>query len=237
MVKEITPILQARLGSSRLPGKVLMQICGDSLLSHIVRRVSKVRQPMIVATTAAPADDRLESECARLGVRCFRGSEDDVLSRFYEAAVAFGAQNIMRICCDNPLLDPNILLELTMFYCNNCFSYVANAQLPLGASAEIFTFERLKDAYLHGKKPYHREHVTPFIYENRIGCGYLTNEPDLSHLRFTVDTPEDFAFISKIYGNLYKEDKVFGLDKVLALLHSQPELLEINRGIKQKTVL
>ena len=241
MVKRIAPILQARMGSTRLPGKVLMKICGESILSHIVKRVelcdispSHIWLPPVVATTTNPADDAIEFECARIGVKCCRGSEDDVLSRFYEVAVDSGAQNIMRICCDNPLLDPRFLSALAEFYCENHFSYVTNAQVPIGLATEIFTFERLKDAYLYGQKKHHREHVTPFIYDNDDGCGYLVHEPDLSHLRFTVDTPEDFSFITEVYRNLFKHNPMFGLDEVLALLQKRPELLEINKGIKQK---
>jgi len=237
---EITPILQARMGSTRLPGKVLMWVCGSSMLSHIVKRVAGTSrvpspkkqfsaaldapyvpqprwQPMIVATTINPADDAIESECMRLGIRCFRGSEKDVLSRFYEAATECGAQNIMRVCCDNPLLDPKLLSALAIFYYENSYSYVTNANVPLGMAAEIFTFERLEEAYLYGKKPYHREHVTPFIYENGVDCGSLKHEPDLSHLRFTVDTPEDFSFITEIYENLYEKNPEFGLDEILSM--------------------
>jgi spore coat polysaccharide biosynthesis protein SpsF len=249
MVKKITPILQARMGASRLPGKVLMQICGDSMLSHIIRRLRLIEvatqslspsiypwQPIVVATTKSSVDDAIETECERLGVRCYRGSEEDVLSRFYEAAADFGAEHIMRVCCDNPLLDPKTLSALAAFYHENNYSYIANTQTPLGLSAEIFTFKRLKEAHLHGKKPYHREHVTPFMYENGIDCGKLALEPNLSHLRFTVDTPEDFAFITEIYEALYKKSPEFGLEEVLALLRERPELLEMNKGIEQKKI-
>ena len=237
MVKKITPVLQARIGSTRLPGKVLKPICGESMLSHIVRRLllAEGLEPMVVATTTNPADDLIESECACLGVKCYRGSESDVLSRFYEAAVDCGAGHIMRICCDNPLLDPKILSRLAIFYRKHSFSYVSYKKIPLGLGSEIFTFERLEDAYQYGKKPYHREHVTPFIYENGVGCGHLIHEPDLSHLRFTIDTPEDFSFITIIYETLYHNSTEFGLDEVLALLHSRPELLEINRRVKQRS--
>jgi len=240
MVKKITPILQARMGATRLPGKVLMQVCGDSMLAHIVRRVTCQKTAAlthpVVATTISPVDDAIEAECARLGVQCSRGSEDDVLSRFYKAAMEHGAEHIMRICCDNPMLDLKILSELVKFYQENKFTYVANSQTPLGLAAEVFTFTRLEEAHLYGKKTYHREHVTPFMYESGIDCGCLAFEPNLSHLRFTVDTLEDFVFITKVYEALYKKSPEFGLDEVLELLRAQPELLEINKEIEQKKV-
>jgi spore coat polysaccharide biosynthesis protein SpsF len=144
MVKKITPILQARTGASRLPGKVLMQICGDSMLSHIIRRLRLASgfEQMIIATSSSPGDDAIEAECARLNVKCRRGSEDDVLLRFYEAASSCRAAHIMRICCDNPLVDPEILFNLAEFYRENDYSYVSCAQIPLGLGAEIFSFER-----------------------------------------------------------------------------------------------
>jgi spore coat polysaccharide biosynthesis protein SpsF len=148
-----------------------------------------------------------------------------VLARFYEAAVSCGAQHIMRICCDNPLIDSKTLSALAEFYQENNFSYVSCPHAPLGASAEIFTFQRLEEAHRHGKEPYHREHVTPFMYENGVDCGYLAFEPDLSHVRLTVDTPEDFAFASEIYEKLYEKNPEFGLDEVLGLLREKPEIL------------
>ncbi len=236
MVKDVTAIIQARTGSSRLPNKVLMKINNKTILNHLVSRVARADKikKIVIATTNKVGDDAIESECKSLGIEVFRGSKDDVLGRYFEAAKCCNAEHIMRICADNPLIEPTILGELITFYEENNFGYVRNEKTPLGLAAELFSFDRLHDANKNGLEKYHREHVTPYMYENDFDCGRLYFQPNLEHLRFTLDTPEDLKFIEAIYSN-FNGNEFFGLNEILQLLNDQPELLNINKSVVQRT--
>lgn len=237
-------ILQARMSSSRLPNKVLMPILGKPMLARQIDRLSTIKTPhtLIIATSSQPSDDRIEQLCQQLNINCFRGSLDDVLARYYQAAVEFGQnktiKNIVRITGDCPLIDSEIIdnvIELFLTsnsdYCSNC----APATLPDGLDVEVFSLAALEKAYLLAKKPSEREHVTPFIRNNPqlFKVDNYNHQSDLSHYRWTVDEAEDFDLITKIYQALYPSNAHFTLADILALMNQQPELIKINQHINR----
>ncbi len=236
-------IIQARMGSSRLSGKVLKDLCGKSVLDHVLERVKQISlaDEIIIATTVQKQDDKIEEECKRLGVKYFRGSEDDVLSRYYFAAKENNLDVVVRITSDCPLIDPKITNEVIKTFLSNNFDVVANvgAELdkrtfPRGFDTEVFSFNALEEAFNNAKEKYQREHVTPFIYENAKEIHYYLNDIDYSKYRLTLDTEEDFELISKIYNKLYKGEHNFYLDEILKVFEEDESLIEINKHIEQK---
>ncbi len=242
----IVAIIQARVGSTRLPGKVLRTLCGKSVLAHVVDRVKAARRldAVWIATTDNPADDPLVEECRHLGVPSFRGSESDVLARYHGAARASEAEAVVRITSDCPLFDAALLDEMLMVFrqANRrdiTLDYVSNVQqrrYPRGLDAEIFTRAALDRAHREARLPHEREHVTPYFYQHPdlFRLGSYAGEADLSHLRWTLDTPEDWQFIEAVYRLLYRMDRLFTTAEVLELLQRQPELAQINCGVRQK---
>jgi len=235
-------ILQARFSSSRLPGKVLKTIIDKPMLAHQIERLSKIKSAhkLIVATSNQQSDDAVESLCKELNISCFRGSLDDVLDRYYQAAIFHNKnnaiKNIVRITGDCPLIDAEIvdkIIELFLItkvdYCSNCNP----ATLPDGLDVEVFSFSALKAAWKNASKPSEREHVTSYIRHNTnlFSATNFYYKPDLSHLRWTVDEPCDFELVTKIYQALYENNPYFNLDDILSLLKKQPELSLINQEI------
>ena len=233
--KEVKIIMQARMGSERLPGKVLTKIQDKSLLGHILTRMQKSRlhSGIIVATSTDAIDDAIERECDLYGVDVFRGSNSDVLSRFYHAAITYDARHILRFCCDNPFADPIVTDQAISYYQSNNYGYVATKNFPLGINMEIFPFEELEKAHESGKQPYHREHVTPYIIENAVKS-YFESETDDSHYRMTVDTEDDMHFAQTVYEKLYAANPFFSCRDILALLEREPKIKDINKHVIQK---
>ncbi|GCL36294.1 acylneuraminate cytidylyltransferase [Sphaerospermopsis reniformis] len=246
-MKTVT-IIQARMGSTRLPGKVMKPLCGKTVLFHVISRVKacSLVDEVVVATTTSLADDVIVAEAEKCGVNWFRGSEEDVLERYYLAAKQYQADVIVRVTSDCPLFDAEVLngmLEyfqtettngLKIDYLSNCL----RRSYPRGLDAEVFTFEVLEKAFQSANKPYQREHVTPYIYEHPeiFSLHNQNNDDDLSDYRWTLDTQEDWRLIEEIYKNLYHEQKIFTTDEVLDLLVVNPELLLINAHVEQKTL-
>lgn len=239
----VVAIIQARMGSTRLSGKVMKELCGKTVLAHDIERVkqSKRIDQIVVATTTNQNDDVIVEEATRLGVSTFRGSEDDVLSRYYLAANENNADIVIRITSDCPLFDPIVLDDMLLFYLNNNYDIVSNAgsdpttrTYPRGLDCEIFSFSDLEKAYKNAEEKYQREHVTPFIYENARNIYYYKHSVDYSKYRWTLDTEEDWSLISKIYEYLYKGVHDFYLEDIIELINRHPELHEINKNIEQK---
>ncbi|MFM6118428.1 MAG: cytidylyltransferase domain-containing protein [Sphaerospermopsis kisseleviana] len=246
-MKTVT-IIQARMGSTRLPGKVMKPLCGKTVLFHVISRVKacSLVDEVVVATTTSLADDVIVAEAEKCGVNWFRGSEEDVLERYYLAAKQYQADVIVRVTSDCPLFDAEVLngmLEyfqtettngLKIDYLSNCL----RRSYPRGLDAEVFTFEVLEKAFQSANQPYQREHVTPYIYEHPeiFSLHNQNNDDDLSDYRWTLDTQEDWRLIEEIYKNLYHEQKIFTTDEVLDLLVVNPELLLINAHVEQKTL-
>jgi glutamate-1-semialdehyde 2,1-aminomutase len=233
---QILAILQARVTSSRLPGKVLKPIMGRPMLARQIERVLQAKKVdhLIIATSNDPSDDGLETLCREINVPCFRGSLNDVLDRFYRAAQPWRPKYIVRITGDCPLIDPEIVDDVIDFYLNGDYDYASNAvepTFPDGFDMEIFHFSVLEAAWKEACLPSQREHVTPFIHQQpgRYRIGHYKNTEDLSHLRWTVDEQEDFDLIDHIYKELYPVKPNFRMADILNLLQQRPEWLTINR--------
>ncbi|TJX68845.1 acylneuraminate cytidylyltransferase [Soehngenia saccharolytica] len=242
---KIGAIIQARMGSTRLPEKVMKRIQGKTVLGHVIERVrqSKLIDEIIIATTTNEQDRIIESEALGYGAKVFRGSEDDVLSRYYYAAKENNIDIIVRITSDCPLIDPMIVDEIIEFYNDHDFDIVTNAgndlsnrTFPRGLDTEVFSFHFLEKAYNNATEKYQREHVTPYIYETSTNVFYYKNKTDYSKYRWTLDTEEDFELIKRIYDNLYHGVHDFYLNDIIKLFDKMPELYEINAHIEQKKI-
>ena len=239
-------IIQARMGSTRLPGKVIKTLCGKTVLEHVIERVKGCRllDEVVIATTVSPADDAIVKEAERCGVKWFRGSEEDVLERYYLAAKEYEAEVVVRVTSDCPLFDPTVLTEMLDYFNSERsqglnIDYLSNTltrSYPRGLDAEVFTFSALERAFLDAVQPYEREHVTPYIYQHPelFSLHGQTSDEDHSAHRWTLDTEEDFRLIEEIYFALYKENKFFTMEHILELLKQRPELARINVHVEQK---
>ncbi|WP_346890174.1 glycosyltransferase family protein [Clostridium sp. UBA1056] len=238
---KVVCIIQARVGSSRLPGKVLKNICGKTVLEHDVRRLKLVTNidEIVIATTVEPQDDKIVEEAKRLGVKCFRGSENDVLSRYYHAAMESNSDIVVRVTSDCPCIDHTIIDNMVRLFKENKFDYINNTSertFPRGYDVEVFTLQALEIAYKNATKDYEREHVTPYLYDcnNNFKCFTYKNNVDYSKYRITLDTEEDLKVIKEIYNELYKDEKYFLLEDVVNFLDSNPHIANINDDIEQK---
>jgi spore coat polysaccharide biosynthesis protein SpsF len=238
---KVVCIIQARVGSSRLPGKVLKNICGKTVLEHDINRLklSSVIDEIIIATTAEPQDDKIVDEAKRLGVKYFRGSEKDVLSRYYLAAKDAGADVVVRVTGDCPCIDYTILDNMIRLFKENKFDYINNTSertFPRGYDVEVFTFQALEIAYKNATKDYEREHVTPYLYDcnNNFKCFTYKNNVDYSKYRITLDTEEDLQLITIIYEKLFDNKGYFLLDDVVEFLEKNQDIVKINQEIEQK---
>lgn len=242
-------IIQARMGSSRLPGKVMMKLGVQTVLSHVITRVKKAHgiDEIAVATTNQVQDDVIQQEADKMNVVCFRGSETDVLERYYQAAKQYDADIVIRITSDCPFLDPNLLTKMVRAFHDTYrigtpIDYFSNCLVrtyPRGLDIEIFTMMALEKAYRESISDYQKEHVTPYIYQNTelFNLQHYTNPDDISDHRWTLDTIEDFIFISHVYEKLSNVKNDFTTDDILALMQKEPELLKINSHVKQKAIL
>ncbi len=234
-MKTVT-IIQARMGSTRLPGKVMMDLCGKTVLAHVVERVRQGCENIIVATTDNPREEPIIAEAGRLGVGVFRGSEDDVLSRYYLAAKESNAELVVRVTSDCPLYDGEVLKAMLKYY--NGEDYLSNTlerRFPRGLDTEVFTFAALEKSFNEAKERYQREHVTPYIYQNpeKLKIRHYKQQPNLSEMRWTLDTEEDWRMISAVYNSLYK-GKIFSTVEVVNFLEKHPEVAKINAHVEQK---
>ena len=236
----VVAIIQARLGSTRLPGKVLMDISGESMLSRVVNRTkqAKLLNQVVVATSDRSIDNAVAKEVNRLGVSAFRGSENDVLDRYYKAAQMFNADVIVRITSDCPLIDPTVIDKVVKAFLNSDMDYASNGLVrtyPRGLDVEAFTISALTKTWRQASKPYERIHVTPYIYENPSIFKLLSisTPQNYSNYRWTVDTPEDLEFVRRIYERLEEKISFSWLD-VLAICEKEPTLTAINSHVEQK---
>ncbi len=242
---KIGAIIQARMGSTRLPAKVMKRLQGKTVLEHVIARVrqSKLIDEIVIATTTHNRDLAIQAEALKCNVKAFRGSEDDVLSRYYFAAQKHNLDIIVRITSDCPLIDPFVLDEIIDFYLKNNYDIVSNAgsdlstrTYPRGLDTEVFSFKVLQQAFNNAKEKYQREHVTPYIYEMSNKRYYYKNDVDYSKYRWTLDTAEDFKLVSEVYGHLYHGVHDFYLNEIVNLFADRPELYQINAHIEQKKI-
>lgn len=236
-------IVQARMTSTRLPGKVMKRVLGKPLLEYQLERLQRVKlaDEIVIATTTNQTDEPIVELCNSLSVACFRGSEDDVLSRYYGAATAHKADLVVRVTSDCPLIDPQVI-DTVIDYClqnQSHYDYVSNSlerTYPRGMDTEVFSFSTLQQAFGEATAQPDREHVTPFIYRQpaRYRLGHVIYSEDCSHHRWTVDTPEDFELIQKIIEAIYPRKPNFTLEDCLSLLKKHPEWYIINSHVSQK---
>lgn len=243
----VVAFVQARMGSIRLPGKVLEEIAGDFLLSHVVRRTLQMRlvDETVVATSDAKADDSIATLCDDRGWCCFRGSEADVLDRYVQAARTYNADHIVRVTADCPFVCPHEGDRVVAHQLKTGSDFAHNitvwgSGMPLGTGIEIFTRAALERSWREGHEAHHREHVDEYVGEHprlfrieRVHAPPHLRRPDL---RLTVDTPEDLLLARKVYARLYQPGEIVGLASVVALLDKIPELVEINRHVVQKPI-
>ena len=220
--KKVLAIIQARYNSTRFPGKVVKKINNKTVLEILIKRLSgsEYVSKIIVACSKNPKDMAILNICKKLGINYFVGSEDDVLDRFYKAAKKYKGENIVRITADCPLIDPCIVDEVINNFFSKNVDYASNTNPPTfpdGCDVEVFKFNALKEAYIKAKQSIEREHVTPFIINNKKFKKFnLKNFKDYSTLRLTLDEKEDFILITKII-KYFKNNLNFNLKNILEL--------------------
>lgn len=228
-------IIQARWASTRLPGKCMLQIYHKPLLEHIIDRLrySKRLDGICVATTTSDTDDVIAELAGKLGIQLYRGSENDVLDRYYQAAKLVDADIICRVTSDDPFKDPKVLDQFIDDFNSGDYDYISNTIVPTypeGIDIEVFRFSALERAWKEAALPSEHEHVTPYIWKNSDKFR-LYNEvwkDNLSKLRWTVDKPEDWVFAQQVYERLYKPGDIFLMEDILKLLKKESWLSTIN---------
>lgn len=235
--------LQARMGSTRLPGKVLKQVLDKPLLAYQIERLKRVQgaDAVVVLTSNLPLDDPIVELCKKLSISHYRGDAENVLKRFYDAAQQRQTETVVRICGDCPLIDPEIVDEAIKTFKSQQpqVAYVSNClkrTYPRGQDVEVFSSNALKTAYEFAKSKTEQEHVTPYIYQHKdqFRLYNIVSAIDYSSQRWTVDTIEDFYLIKLILEALYPQNPTFTMDDVLNLLKKHPDWLLLNAEIKQK---
>ena len=237
MIMTIGCIIQARMGSSRLPEKVLRKLDDkNTVLDYVIDQISncKLIDKIIVATTNLKEDDKIEVLTKNKNILCFRGNSSDVLDRYYQCAKLYSLSVIIRITADNPLIDPNIVEKIISEFQSGSYDYISNGLVrtfPYGTDTEIFSFDALGKSWKNAKKDDEREHVTPYFYRNpeKFRIYNVKHVPDLSHIRLTVDQIEDFIFVKTIASKINKRPIL--MNDILNLLTDEPELLDINKNV------
>jgi spore coat polysaccharide biosynthesis protein SpsF len=234
----ILAVLQARTSSSRLPQKIMKDILGKPMILRQIERLqrSKKMDKLVVATSIESSDDVLEALCKENKIACYRGSLDDVLDRIFQAAKVFQPETVVRLTGDCPLSDPQVIDDVIDYFQTTKADYVSNAlepTFPDGLDCEVFKYSVLEKTWENASKQSEREHVTPYIYNNRdqFAVKVYKNNVNLSELRWTVDEPKDYEFVQKIYQKLYNKNPAFGFGDILECLEENPELLSINSDI------
>ncbi len=237
---KVIAIIQARMGSTRLPSKTMANIGDKPLLAHIIDRVknSNIIDDIIVATTDKPEDVQITNFAKKYGIESFMGSTEDVLDRFYQAARTKSTGVIVRITSDDPFKDPRIIDKIATHLIERPeLDYASNTiepTYPEGLDIEVFRFKALEKAWLEAWLPSEREHVTPYIWKHPeiFNIANIKNEKDLSNLRWTIDFPEDLRFTREVYSRI-KNKNNFHMEDILAILNNEPELSNINKNIER----
>ena len=242
---KIAAILQTRVGSTRLPEKVLMDIAGKPMVWHVIHRLkfSNNLNDIILAIPDTKENDVLKKFAKDHKIKYFRGAEEDVLSRYYETAKKFNCNIIVRITSDCPLIDPKIVDLIIEKHLNSDADYTSNTlkrTFPRGLDVEVFNFRVLEKTHKEAKEDYQREHVTPYIFNHPeiFKLQNITAEGKLKRqeIRLTVDTKEDLKLIREIYKHFYKIKKIFYTEEIIDLFDRYPQLIEINAKIQQKSL-
>ncbi len=237
---KIIALIQARMGSTRLPGKIMLPLAGKPAISHVYERTALIHNvdQVAILTSTSKREKPLIDLCGKEGYTLFQGSETDVLDRYFQAAVAFGADIIIRITGDCPLIDPvesnkvvEELLRSGVDYCSN----TNPPYLPDGLDTEVFTFSALERAWKQAKKQQEREHVTLYMYSNPdvFSTRFVKYSNDYGHLRLTLDEEPDFHLLEKVFNHLAAENKFGNLKEILDILKKYPRISNINQEIKR----
>jgi spore coat polysaccharide biosynthesis protein SpsF len=235
----ISCIIQARIGSTRLPGKVMEKLTeSETVLSHLMNQLqhSKKIDNVIIATTQNQEDDVILNFAKENKINIFRGNSLDVLDRYYQCAKQFSCSSIVRITADNPLIDPNIIDQAIDEFLKQSVDYISNCNprtFPYGTEVEIFSFLALEEIWKNAKKHSEREHVTPYFHNNRnkFKISNIEFSENLSHLRWTVDRENDLKLVKKIISEIKK--KPILMDDIIKLISTKPEILNINKNFIQ----
>jgi len=228
-------IIQVRMSSTRLPGKVLKKLNGITVLESLLNQLnySKLLNDKIIATTSNSEDDVIFNFCKSKEIKCYRGSQDDVLDRYYNCAKKFSINTIIRITSDCPLMDPQVIDDVIDFYLKNSYDYVNNfykRTYPYGNDVEIFSIKVLEKVWEKATKPSEREHVTPYIYNNpgEFSLGWIENKENLSEFHWTIDRKEDLIFVQNIFKKISKRPIL--MKDIIDVIKDDPSLLEINKN-------
>lgn len=239
----VVAIVQARVGSTRLPGKVFELVSGKPLIWHIFERLkcSQKINNLVLATTTNEKDDKLAEWAEQNKFDCFRGSESDVLSRYYHCAKEFNADIVVRITADDPFKDHRIIDKAINFLIKDNLDFVCNnnpPSYPEGMDVEVFTFNALEQSFNESKDPFEREHVTQYIHRNKdiFAIQNLKYDHDLSYLRWTIDTLSDLQMTREVYNGLYKEQVIFSFNEILEFISKNPQIEIINQGEKRSSM-
>lgn len=245
---KLVVVVQARLGSTRLPGKVLEPILGQPMLARQLERIRGAEVPFetVVAIPYGPDDDPLEALCATLGVACFRGHPTDLLDRHYQAGRAWGADAVAKIPSDCPLIDPGVIDRVLRTYLQapQSYDFVSNLHPPSypdGNDVEVMSMAALTTAWAEATRPHEREHTTAYLWDQpeRFRTGNVrweTGQDLSSSVRLTVDHPEDLALVRAIYEGLYRPSKpFFTVDEVVAFLDTRPDVRQLNAAYLGQT--
>lgn len=239
---KIVSTIEARMQSNRLPGKVLMEVLGKPLLELMIERVRRARRidEIVIATAHDSSCDPIETLANRIGVRCYRGSEDDVLDRVLKAAASVEADVIVELTGDCPLIDPSIIDQVVDVYCTSEVDYCANVlkrTYPAGMDTQVFAYSVLQEVSYLTREPSDREHVSLYIYTHPERFTLKNVEsglpPELTDWRLVVDVPEDFELIRRIYESLYPSNPEFTLNDIRDLMVQHPRWLEINSRFRK----
>ena len=237
-MKKVVTVIQARLGSSRFPGKVMMDLVGKPLLIRMVERVQQANESgtIVVATTLEAEDGAIEQLCKQNDIHCYRGSKDDLLDRHYQVGRLFEADAVVKIPSDCPLIDPLIIDRVIQYFLANSFDYVSNlhpATYPDGYDVEIMTMDSLETAWKQATRQLEREHTTTYIWENptQFSIANVAWESGLDYSmshRYTIDYLEDYLFIKAVYEYLHPQNPFFSLQDILDLTEKHPEIFALN---------
>lgn len=237
----IAVIIQARISSTRLPEKILLKACGKTMLEHMIERVkrSKKINEIVVATTNRSKDDIIENLCNEMKIKCFRGPENDVLLRYKLASESIGADIVVRITSDNPLMDPQIIDQVIEIFQKNNYDLVSNSSFksttyPHGFTVEVFSSKTLEEVDKEAQKPSDREHVILFmsLQPKKYKFFQMHYERDLSKYRLTLDYPEDYSVIKSVFEGLYPQNPYFTMEDAILWLDKHPKIFSINSHIK-----
>ena len=237
-------IIQARCGSTRFPNKVFADINGKPLIWHVVNRLThaKTINKIVIATTINEKDDKIEKWCNENNVACYRGSENDVLNRYYSASVAFPSDIVVRITADDPFKEPAVIDAVVNKLINEGFDHVTNnlpPSWPEGLDCEAFTFAALEASEKSTNDAFEREHVTQYIYHNpdKFKIGNVASPKNLSYLRWTIDKEVDYEMVKAVYAHRNPANTdILLLDEILDILEKNPEIKEINSSVERSAM-